>query len=78
MLFMSKYINTYNGIIIMTTINNSIKVFLPEDQIKDIIPSIQKAVDSISDTTNTHRFMSDCHPWHGTTFVGWTLFFPLA
>ena len=62
----------------MTTINNSIKVFLPEDQIKDIIPSIQKAVDTIADTTNTHRFMSDCHPCHGTTFVGWTLFFPLA
>lgn len=58
----------------MTTINNSIKVFLPEDQIKDIIPSIQKAVDTISDTTNTHRFMSDCHPCHGTTFVGWTFY----
>jgi len=58
----------------MTTINNSIKVFLPEDQIKDIIPSIQKAVNSISDTTNTHRFMSDCHPCHGTTFVGWTFY----
>ena len=62
----------------MTTINNSIKVpwtvFLPEDMIKDIIPSIQKAVNSISDTTNTHRFMSDCHPCHGTTFVGWTFY----
>jgi RNA-splicing ligase RtcB len=58
----------------MTTINNSIKVFLPEDMIKDIIPSIQKAVDTISDTTNTHRFMSDCHPCHGTTFVGWTFY----
>ena len=45
----------------MTTINNSIKVpwtvFLPEDMIKDIMPSIQKAVNAISDTTNTHRFM---------------------
>ncbi len=58
----------------MTTINNSIKVFLPEDQIKDIIPFIQKAVDTIADTTNTHRFMSDCHPCHGTTFVGWTFY----
>ena len=58
----------------MTTINNSIKVFLPEDQIKDIIPSIKKAVDTIADTTNTHRFMSDCHPCHGTTFVGWTFY----
>ena len=40
----------------MTTINNSIIVFLSEDKIKDIIPSIQKAVDTISDTTNTVEY----------------------
>lgn len=56
------------------TVNDIVKVFLPEDQILDIIPSIKKTVNMISDTTNTHRFMSDCHPCNSMTFVGWTFY----
>lgn len=51
---------------------DDIKVFLPEKEANELKPLILKAVSEISDTTNTHRFMSDCHPCHGTTFVGWT------
>lgn len=49
-----------------------IKVFLSDEETNELKPMILKAVSEISDTTNTHRFMSDCHPCHGTTFVGWT------